>query len=476
MAEGGTLRELLAVFGFEVDARGLEKGESALDSFFGKVKTLAAGLAGAFAVKEIGDFAEHTAKAMTAIERQATQLGISTDKVQEFQFAAKSLGLEGDQLVNLMGRLQVAQQGAAAGSKQGAGAFKALGVNVKDANGHFKSADELFLDVAEGISKVKDPSKQAAVAVQLFGRQGRTLLPFLKEGRKGAAELGKEFRSLGGGYTKEAIEKAKEYERESAKLDLTLTGLKNGIASALIPIVSKVIGWFAKAVHWFSELTKNTELVKAALVILTGVAAYFAVSMAIAFAPVLLGVAALVALAAIIDDIIVLFEGGQSVIGAALDALFGKGASTDIVNGLKAAWASVTTAIKEGYDWLIKNKAAAKELIDEVYTYSGLKFGVKAVKYVSNKVADLADEQAQVNNAKIMAQYSFNPPTAPASPRASQVSSSNSSTVILTAPITINAGPGHDEKKMAHAVKNELKSFVREARAPLPQAGGGSGQ
>ncbi len=343
----GALRSLLAIFGFQVDDHELKKGEAGLEHFAEQAKKVGEAVAAAFAVREIYEFIESNVKAVTAIEHTAAQLGISADRVQEFQFAAKSLGLEADGLLNSMGRLQVQQQGAATGSKQAAGAFASLGVKVKGANGEFKDADELFLDVADGISKLTSPSKQAAVAVQLFGRQGRQLLPFLKEGRDGAEKLAAEYKKLGGAYSEDTIAKTKEFEQESARLDLTITGLKNKILNAMLPSATKFAKALEPIVKYLGDVVKNTNILPALLYTLGAAAVSFGIKMAIAN-PTLVAVSvAIIAVTAAVDDLIALFNGKGSVIGHYIDEIFGKGSRETFVEHAKLAWDSLTESIKE---------------------------------------------------------------------------------------------------------------------------------
>ncbi len=354
MASGGVLRELLAVFSFGVDTKELKHGENALEEFGEKIKNIATAIAGAFAFHEIYEFAESNVKALTEIERTATQLGISTEKVQEFTYAAKSLGLESGQLLNLMGRLQISQQGAAGGSKQGAEAFKAIGVSAKDANGHFKTADELFLDVAEGISKQTDASKQAAIATQLFGRQGRTLLPFLKEGREGAEKLRERFKRLGGGFGGDTIKKAKEFEETMADMGLAMAGVKNKILAWLLPAITKLNDVVTKTIAFFGEVIKDSNLLQLALAALGVYATAFAVKMAIANAPLLLMVAGFLALLLVIDDVIGLFQGKKSAIGDFIDMIFGKDAHIEMVKTIAGLWHEIVEYIKEAAPYLEK--------------------------------------------------------------------------------------------------------------------------
>lgn len=355
---GGVLRQLLAVFGFSVDVKELKKGENELEGFFDSIKKLAAGIAGVFVAHEIVEFAESGVHAMSEIEHASQRLGISTDRVQEFQFAAKELGLDADALTRSMGRLQVSQQAAAKGSQQSASAFSAMGVDVHAAGGKFKSADELMLDVADGIAKQTDASKQAAMATQLFGRSGRELLPFLKEGRKGVEELAEDFKALGGGYTEAAIEKSKAFEKQSARLGLAFTGLKSTILGALLPVITRIVSGITAAVGWLRKLSENSNAVRASMLTLGAVASVFAIQMAVAFAPLLLMAAAIGAVVLAVDEIITTFQGGDSLIRDGIDAVFGKGATTDTVKAIRDYWGDI-------HQFLRDIKDLGREIYDE---------------------------------------------------------------------------------------------------------------
>lgn len=356
---GGILRELLAVFGFGVDTKELDEGENRLEGFLDGVKRIGAAVAGAFVAKEIYEFAEANVHAMTAIERSAARLGVSTERVQEFQFAAESMGQSSEALLDKMGRLQVAQQLAAQGGKEQSKAFHALGISIDSLKK--KSADEVFLDVAESVSKIQDPSKAAAAAVALFGRGGREILPFLKQGRAGVADLVEEFRQLGGGYSERALEMGKRQEAQSAKLNLAFKSLKSTILTGLLPVITWVTKKVTDLTSWLRKMTENSYIVEAALGVLGVAASIFAVKMALANLPILLITAAIAALILIVDDVITMFEGGQSVIGDTIDKIFGKGASAEAVQSIKDAWVGVKDAfaelvpyLKMAYDIFVK--------------------------------------------------------------------------------------------------------------------------
>ena len=340
---GGILREMLAIFSFGVDDKELEKGENRLGKFLGRVKEIGEAVLAAFAVEQIYEFAESQAQAMNAIERTGAQLGITTDRVQEFRFAAQSMGLQADDLLNSMGRLQVAQEHAGEGSKEQSQAFHALGISMSELKG--KAVDELMLDVADGLAKVEDPAKRAAYSVALFGRQGRTLLPFLEKGREGAEEYFKTFREVGGGYTEEAIKAGKDFDEQQARTDLALTGLKNTIAKALLPVVTALARGTQSVVMWFNNLAKNSHLVEASLIAIGAAALSFIGPLIVAEAPLLLMAAAIAAVVLAIDDLYTFLSGGDSATGELLDKIFGKGTGAEAgiatINQYKLAWEQV---------------------------------------------------------------------------------------------------------------------------------------
>lgn len=339
------LRELLAEFGIEVDTKKLDHANEKIEGFIEKAKKVAGTVAAAFAVKEVYEFAEGVAHTLDYIDDQAHALGISTDAVQTWGFAARAAGDDAGELLNMMGRLQVTASGKAGGP--GAEAFKQLGVSAKDASGKVKDADELFGDVAEGFKKMEDPAKRAAIATELFGRGGRKLLPFLVEGREGVEKMRKEFAELGGGFDEEAIQKGGEFEHAMAKVGVVVDGLKGALVKGLFPVLAWIADKAALIGGWFVRMSKNTHLFRNALLMLGAYLTPLAIQMAIAFAPVLLAGAAIAAIVILFDDLFTMFEGGQSVIGETLDKIFGKGASTEVVNQFKLAWTQTKDIFSE---------------------------------------------------------------------------------------------------------------------------------
>lgn len=350
------LREVFARFGIEVDDKQLKSGESAVASFTEKLKQTANLLAGGFVGKAIWDFAKRTADIGDAINDNATRLGISTQSYQQLGYAAQMSASNAQELTTALLMLQDKAVDAARGGEESAKSFARLGVTVKDAHGNIKPVDGLLLDVADKIAAMKDPAKQTASAVDAFGRQGRALLPFLKEGREGISKLSAEAVKLGGGFDAAAVQISADFNDSVDRAGFVVTSLRGRIATALLPALRYLVEGFVNIAAWIATVTKNSMFFEAAVGVLSGALVALGARALVALwpivAPVIKAGALFLLLALIVDDLIVLFKGGKSVIGEAIDAMLGVGTAVKMVEALKDAWAFVVDAVKESTQWL----------------------------------------------------------------------------------------------------------------------------
>ena len=342
----GVLRRLLAVFVFDADTKGLERGKKKTEDLLKDMKKVAAAFAGGVIAKGIGEFVKNTVDEMMQIRKGAAELRITTDEMQALRSAGRALGMDVKWLHFSMERLQVSTELAERGSKRQAESMKLLGLETRKANGEQKSAAELFLDTADGIAKLKDPTKQAIAVWDMFGRGAHRLLPLLRLGRERIQELMDATKEYGR-YEKETIEQAAKYTITLEHLRLRFVGLKNFIMSQWLPILDKQSQGVIKAVQWFMKLAKNSLAAEAALRVLQVAMGVLALKMAFAYPKATALIAGLTALWLIVDDLMVLFSGGHSLIGDAIDGLFGKGQSTALVKELSDLYANLAATLED---------------------------------------------------------------------------------------------------------------------------------
>ncbi|GGD63471.1 tail fiber domain-containing protein [Caballeronia grimmiae] len=122
------------------------------------------------------------------VEKISKQTGLSTDDVQKFGFAAKTVGVETKDAADALADLTKAQNEAQHGNKDAAAAFSAVGISLKTLK--TASPEDLLTRVADAFAKSADGAGKAAVANELFGTSGKNLIPLLDQGSARLAQLG----------------------------------------------------------------------------------------------------------------------------------------------------------------------------------------------------------------------------------------------------------------------------------------------
>jgi hypothetical protein len=149
--------------------------------------------------------ANNTAEACGTILDASQRMGISAENFQELNYAANMSG------VSMSDMETAAKKLAATGSSL--------------------TFDQAITQIA-GIS---DESERAAAAQELFGKSAYNLTPLLNEGVEGIAALRNEAREYGLVMSNEAVASGEAFGDSLDKLSLTFNGIKNKIASQLIP-------------------------------------------------------------------------------------------------------------------------------------------------------------------------------------------------------------------------------------------------
>ncbi|TPN53990.1 phage tail tape measure protein [Mesorhizobium sp. B1-1-7] len=177
----------------------LGKARSDITSFVRNVALLGAGITAAVGGASVAllDVAKSSGEAADQAGKAAQSAGITTEAYTKLAFAAKMSNVEQGNFDAGMAKLNKTIGAAAQGSKQAVGLFQKLGVSLRDSAGNLRSPDAILLDVADAFSKLPDGALKSALAIQLFGKAGAQLLPFLNEGKRGLIDLGAEAKALG---------------------------------------------------------------------------------------------------------------------------------------------------------------------------------------------------------------------------------------------------------------------------------------
>lgn len=198
-----------------------------------------------FAASKLIEFTKGAIDAADEVSKLSQKTGLSTEALSELQYAAGLSGVEdlGASLIKFNRSIAEAAQG----SKAQADAFKALGISVKNADGSLKGTEQLLGETADAFAGVKDGANKTAVAMDLFGKTGAELIPFLNEGKKGLAEMRKEAVALGLSIDEYTGKAAEQFNDNLDRLGKLGTGVGTRLATDLAQPLAKVTDYLVQA-------------------------------------------------------------------------------------------------------------------------------------------------------------------------------------------------------------------------------------
>lgn len=233
--ENSKFHDSLKRVGELLAAKGIEKGLEALKNGLDAMKK-AAVAAGKAAVKAFTDSAQWADDLQTL----SVQTGISTDKLQEFEYMAELIDTDVDTITGSMAKLIKNMGNAQKGTGSAAEAFKNLGISVTDNNGQLRDSESVFNEVISHLGRVSNETQRDALAMQIFGRSAQELNPLIAAGGQRMSELAQEAHNVGYVLDAEAIGSLTTSKDSFDQLQLSADALKRQFAAELAPAVADV--------------------------------------------------------------------------------------------------------------------------------------------------------------------------------------------------------------------------------------------
>ena len=193
----------------------------------------AAAVGGLYAVYDQGRKAINTTTDLAKSTIQLTRTtGLSTQEASRFIAITKVRGIETQKLTTSFTILSKQIVAASDGSAKAADAFAKLGVS-QDA---IRRGDtqQVFLQAADGLSKLENGARKTALAAQLFGRGYQALFPILDLGAKGIQEQLRLAGLLGAEIGDKGVTSYKEYAAAQRTAMLAVMGLRVQLGTVLL--------------------------------------------------------------------------------------------------------------------------------------------------------------------------------------------------------------------------------------------------
>lgn len=313
-----TIDELVISLG--LDPRGVKDGmnkaegmiQSGLSKIGNLVKNIAAPIAGAFAASEL--FSSYVNGA-TALDRLSQSLGMDIERLQEWQGAARTAGVEAEEVGNIFRDMNDYITDA---TRFDSGPLKEiaaqLGISLTDVNGAARNSEAVLLDLADAFQTV-GAQEATGYGMQLSFDPG--MIALLQQGRNALEELFREQRELGI-YTKQDAEIAKTFNRELGDLWQSMKAGSAIVLRMIVPAMTKMIDWIERGVKFMREHEKFVEMFF--IGIATAISAFALPALArLAKAtltnPFTVLIAGITALILVLEDLYVWMNGGEAAFG-----------------------------------------------------------------------------------------------------------------------------------------------------------------
>jgi len=169
----------------------------------------------------------------SALGEQAQQLGVTTDALQEYRYAATQVGISQEEMDKGLQKLTLTI-GQAAGDLKGkqAEAFDKFKVSIHDANGQVMEAGALIPHLADAFEKLHSPAERAAFLAEFFGaKMGGKFQTLLAGGSKAVNQLRDAAHRMGVVMSSKEIQDADKAADKLADVKIILSAKIDGIVA-----------------------------------------------------------------------------------------------------------------------------------------------------------------------------------------------------------------------------------------------------
>ncbi|CAG9172086.1 hypothetical protein LMG23992_02115 [Cupriavidus laharis] len=220
---------------------GIEKSASLATT---AVKGFVGGLVGAISVGTIVSGFKSLVDEMDALNDASERLGVSTENLSAWGYAAEMSGTDADTLYKAIGKLSVEMETFDDVSAKSTKALQSLGVTADDVA---QGTDAVFSKIADGFAKMPDGAGKTAKAIELFGKSGAQLIPFLNQGSAGLEDLRREAERLGVVLDSDASKAAGNFNDSVDRVTKAVHGSALAIAQGMLPKLLSVTEAFGDA-------------------------------------------------------------------------------------------------------------------------------------------------------------------------------------------------------------------------------------
>ena len=191
-----------------------------------------------------------------AFGKMSDQTGIAANTLQAYVNAGKLAGISQETIDKGLRRLAQSMREADQGVATYKDSFDALGISVRTVNGEFKTNQQVLGEIADRFANMENGATKAAIAMEIFGRSGASLINLLNGGAASLEEFNYE-------VSENFAQNAEFFNDQIAVLAIQFDGFRKQMTDALLPALNTIVGVFSElfsAENDFSGFFKAIEI------------------------------------------------------------------------------------------------------------------------------------------------------------------------------------------------------------------------
>ena len=183
-----------------------------------------------------------TSKLADDLMTLSSQTGLSTDTLQELNYASELLDVNTETVTSSMTKLLKNMDSASDGSASAMAKFEELGIAIYDVNGELRDNEDVFWDAIDALGQIDNEAERDAAAMDLFGKGAKELNPLIEAGSDAFKELAQEANDVGYVMSEDTLEAFGLLDDNMQRLTNTTQAVEQSFGQVLLPLLTDMSG------------------------------------------------------------------------------------------------------------------------------------------------------------------------------------------------------------------------------------------
>ena len=245
-----------------------ENAGKAMDALKVTAEVVGGAMAAAFAAavagaKEVGealvsctmDAAAYSDELLT----QSTVTGVSTEKLQELNYAAELVDTSVETITGSMTKNLRAMDSAREGTGAAAEAYEKLGISVTNSDGSLRDNEEVYWEVIDALGQMEAGADRDALAMDILGKSAQELNPLIEAGSETMASLAQEAHDTGYVMSDEMLGAFGAFDDQMQRLNNGTDAAKNALGTVLLPVLGDLASDGTDLLSEFTNAVLDSE-------------------------------------------------------------------------------------------------------------------------------------------------------------------------------------------------------------------------